>query len=115
MTGEARRGLWGGVRGGSREGWIVGACGAIQSSWLVLLAGGGEVFGLWSKAKSRSDGDAAERKRAKALEGERTDACWNAVLFRVKVIAIEETCGHAPWSQGGTPIRRILDGRQECS
>ena len=58
--------MWGGVRGGFREGWIVGACGAIQSSWPVA---GGRQQSLRRFERSGVGGqwDAAERKRAKAL------------------------------------------------
>ena len=50
VTSEARRGLWAAGCGGFREGWIVEACEAIQSS-RRSLGGCGKVFGVWSKAK----------------------------------------------------------------
>ena len=62
MTGEARRGLWGGVRGSRWEGWIVGACGAIQSSWPVSWLAGGKVFDVWSVAESWARGRSGTEK-----------------------------------------------------
>ncbi len=48
VTCEARRGLWSAGCGGFREGWIVGACGAIQSSWSVSRLAGARfsTFGV---------------------------------------------------------------------
>ena len=58
VTGEARRLLWMAGRGGFWEGWIVGACEAIQSSRCVFWRKA-QVFGVWSEVESWPGGRSA--------------------------------------------------------
>lgn len=73
VTCEARRGLWSAGCGGFWEGWIVGACVAIQSSWPVLR---------WRRQSFRAldCSGSVERKRANALGGLLVGAQWRLTL-----------------------------------
>jgi hypothetical protein len=77
VTCEARRGLWSAGCGGFWEGWIVGACGAIQSSWSV-------PWPAWAKFSTfgvqRSRGPAGRSGDGKGR----------------KLCAVELACRHLP-------------------
>ena len=68
VTGEARRGLWGGMRG-----WSAGRLDRrslrSDSIFVAFPLAGGKVFAVWSEAESGQRRDVAERKAAKSSRG----------------------------------------------